>query len=571
MIIDSEASCSSKSRGAHGMFALPFAALALVAMLPSCSMMHEHPDGSSMLTGDPESSDIEEYRALEHLEGNPLDLMTAEPGELRSLPGFPERLVERILEERERNGTGRRLFEALTPPEQMALRRYEPYLELPGRLPVRLEAWCTTDRLGPGRERRDDARLALKVGGFRLSARYRSDAVYRFYIAGSAPSGHARFHGGDFTPDLAMGLCFSSYASTYPFSHGYHIRRRRWVSGTTSLYGASMRGGAAEFWAGSIHALFLGGRLCRYSGGRLDAYGPALLSGRIAFSRGVFSAGAGLYCMNEEGGAPISSVDASWSEGRLEASAELATGGGRWSGLWAISVRGEGSHMSLLLYELAEGMDHPLGRPFYGSGGWRRGGSILLHRRVTRHLRLCSAWERSDAGDHPASKRRDLVRLELRWSSGGNSVKLSLKRRIEDRSLLVPYPTAGEQAVTRMADSIHLLQSWRLPGSLRLRLSCRAPLEKGVSGYLVCPSLTVDRNVSMTASWALHRALEGAPLFYCYERSLKGLYPWRALRGSGWRVALIGRVSVGSMRFAFSLAATHSGSYEGATHVGTTF
>jgi hypothetical protein len=543
----------------------------LIPALCSCADLHQRPDGSSMLDGDPGAVDREEYGELEYLEEHPLDPMTAEPRELRSIPGFPERLVERLIAERERHRTIRRLLEALTPPEREELRRYESYLELPGRLPLHLEAWYTVDRLGPENERRDDSRLTCRSDRFRLSARYRSEEIYRLYLAGSWPTGHVRLHCGDLMPDLAMGLCFSSYISSYPFSRGYHIRKRRWVSGATSLYGVSMRGGAAEFWTGPARILLLGGRQCSYSDGRLDVEGPTVLCGRLALLRNGFSAGTTLHAVDGQRRDPVCSVDLSWSGERIDAAAEIASDGEGWSGIWAFSVRGERSGMSILLYDIPPGRDHPMGRSFYGAGRWRRGCSLVLDQRLARRIRIFSAFERSGANDPYEARRRDLLRFECRWSSGGNSMKLSLKRRIERRSILMPYPSGEEQPEDEVTDSIHLLQTWRLPASLRLRISCRAPLERGRSGFLVCPSLTIDRRFSATLSWALHRAIEGSPLFYCYERSPRGLYPWRALRGDGWRVALIGVVSVGPARLALGLAVQNGGQYEGAAQAGLAF
>ena len=548
--------------------------LLCVVLLPalcSCALGHHRPDESSMLDGDPGGADREEYGELEYLEEHPLDPMTAEPRELRSLPGIPDRLVERLIAERGRNTTIRRLFESLTPPEREALRRYEPYLELPGRRPLRLEAWYTADRHGPEGERRDDLRLTCRSDRFRLSARYRSEEIYRLYIAGSPPTGHVRLHGGDFVPDLAMGLCFSSHMTSYPFSHGYHIRKRRWVGGATSLYGASMRGGAAEFWVGPARLLLLGGRQCSYSDGRLDVDGPAILCGRFALVRNGFSVGATLHTVDGQRHDPICSIDASSSRERFDVAAEIASDGEGWSGVWALSVHGKREGMSILIYDIPPEWDHSMGRSFYGAGKRRRGGSIVLDQRLARSIRLFAAFERSAANDPYEVKRSDLIRFECRWSEGGNSMKLSLKRRIGRRSILMPCPSSDEQPEDEMTDSIHLLQAWRLPASLRLRISCRAPFERGRSGYLVCPSLTFDRRFSATISWAVHRAIEGSPLFYCYERSPRGLYPWRALRDDGWRVALIGALSVGPTRLALSLAAQNGGLHEGAAQIGVTF
>ena len=544
---------------------------ALPVVFGSCGLSRGSGGAAELVGGDPRGADRDAYAELEYIEEHPLDLMTADPYELLSLPGFPEGLAYRVVEERKRNGTARRLFRALTPPEREALRRYEAYLDLPADAPLRLEAWYTADRLGGEGERRDDARLSSRSGSFRLRARYRSEDIYRLYLAGSILSGHLLLHAGDLMPELAMGLCFSSYRTTYPFSHGYHIRTRRWISGTTSLYGASMRGGAAELWAGPVHLLVLGGREAAYRDGELRVDGPAVLCGRAALRFGGCSAGLALHTIGEVPGEPVCSVDLSWEGGSVRTGAEIASNGLDWCGLSAVSLRGDRTRTSMLFYWIPREMDHPLGRSFYGAGKWRRGVSIVLDRRLGRRVRVLFSFERADAGVPRETKRRDLLRLECCWSARGNSVKLALRRRIEQRSLLLPCPPTGEEPARKVEDSIHLLQRWRLLSSLFLRVSCRVPLERGSKGYLICPSLSVDRGVTMHLSWALHRAIEGSPLFYCYERSLKGIYPWRAIRGDGWRLALTGGLSAGPLRFAGSLATTNKGVWEGATQMGLKF
>ncbi|HER44354.1 MAG TPA: hypothetical protein ENO08_07840 [Candidatus Eisenbacteria bacterium] len=541
---------------------------ASVAMLCSCAApRHGQDAGAAPVDG----ADREEYDLLERLGDHPLDLMTARLEELCSLPGFPERFAERLIDERRRHGTARRLFDALTPPEQETLRRYEPYIEIPGRLPVGLETRYTADLPGTVPGRRDDLRLACRSDRFRMNARYRSDGIQRLYLSGSSPAGHLRLHAGDLAPDLAMGLCFGSCATSYPFSSGYHMRGGRWISSGISLYGASIRGGAAEIWAGPVRLLLLGGRICTYADGRLDAAGPALRCARIALTRGGLSAG---WAVNVDEGreeTPLWSADIRWSGGPLEAAAEAACDGGAWSGLWALSVRGGRSGMSLLVYDLHPNWRRPSGRSFYGSGRRRRGCSIVLDRRLGRRVRVLSAFERSDAGDPFEERRRDLLRLECRWSAAPLVMKFSIRRRIESRSILMPSPRGGEQPPGEAADSIHLLQTWRLPASLRLRISCRGALERERRGYLVSPSIIMDRGFQISISWAVHRAIEGTPVIYCYERSLEGRYPWRALRGTGWRVALLAAVPIGPVRLSLFLGAQNGGLREGAAQAAVKF
>jgi len=540
---------------------------ACVAVAGSCGIHHRGAAVPFAYEDGAEETEREEYGVLRRLEEDPLDPMTARPAELRSIPGFPEGLAERLIDERRRHGTARGLFDALTPPEQETLRRYEPYIELPGRKPLRFEAWCTADRPGPGDERRDDIRVACRSDRFLLNSRYRSGDIHRLYISGSLPNGYARLHGGDLSADLAMGLCFSSHVTTYPFSSGYHVPAGRSISSATSLFDASLRGGAGEIWAGPARVLLLGGRLCSYSDGRLDAEGPAVRCARLALSLRGCRAGGAVHTIEERGGGPIWSADLSWSGDRAGAAAEIAFKAGAWSGLWALSVRGKRSGMSLLIHDIHPGWNHPTGRSFYGAGRRRRGFSIVIERRFARRMHLLSAIERSDAGDPYEEKSRDLFRLECRWSGSSGSVKFSVKRRIERRSILIPFPPDGVQPGDEVTDSIHLLQRWRLSPSLRLRISCRGTFERKRSGYLLCPSVSVDRVVRATLSWALHRTIEGMPLIYCYERSLKGRYPWLALRGDGWRVALLVELPVGPFRFGASLAAQKGELHEGAVQL----
>lgn len=543
-----------------------------LAILCSCGAQRHWPALPPALDGGMDGTDREEYEALDRLEEHPLDLMTAGPGELRSLPGFPEHLLERVIEERQRHGTARRLFDALTPPEREALRRYESYLELPGRLPMRFEARYTADRLGPGEERRDDLRLSWRSERFRTNARYRSEDIHRLYIAGTLLSGHIRLHGGDLVPDMAMGLCFSSYTASYPFSSGYHIRSRRGVTSATSLYGPSMRGGAMEAWAGPARLLITGGRVCSYANGFIATEsGPSVCGARLAVRRKGFSGGGCVHTIEGDGALPIWSADLAWSGEGIDTGAEIAGDGRVWSGLWALSVRSERTGMSLMIHDLHPGWDHPLGRPFYGTGKGRRGCSIVIDRLLARRIRVYSAFERCDAVDAREEKRRDLLRLECRWSTGSGSVKLSIRRRIERRSILVPVPPAVEQPVDKVTDSILLLQRWRLWSSFHLRVSCRGTVERGLSGYLFCPSLVMDRGFLMSLSWAVHRAIEGTPSIYYYERSLKGRYPWRALRGDGWRVALLVEAPIGPLQLALSFGAQKGDLYEAATQAVLTF
>jgi hypothetical protein len=510
----------------------------------------------------PEDAEQEEFALLEHFEQNPLDLASGEAEEFLLLPGFPEALAERIIEARSRARTRAQLLARLTPPELEILRRYEAYISLPRRRPVGFETRFTVDRIGKSVGRRQDVRCIFESGILRASVRVESGDAYRHYLSFGFCREHIRLHGGDFSPDLAMGLLFSSYSSTYPFSNGYHIRKKRWIAVSSSFYSASVRGAAAEVWLGRARMLAFRGRRCRYEGERLDAHGDWVTGGRLEVTRRCVSLGVNAYRGGESRGGIAASVDALAARGCFEAAGELVLAGGEAGCIVGLGARSGAGRASIAIYDIDCNLPADFSRPFYGRHRARRGVSLVLRRRLAgRRLEALCALEHAGSSNIVEKRGRNIVRLECRFSARRTKIKISYRFRTEERAVMVPFPPGGGPYFDE-SSSLALLQNSMPRKGLRIRFSLRAPLEREARGYLICPSVTIGRSSNATISWALHRATRGRPVFYCYERSLGGLYPWRALRGDGWRVALIGEMHIGPLRLGIGFAAQRPGGRE---------
>ena len=133
----------------------------------------------------------------------------------------------------------------------------------------------------------------------------------------------------------------------------------------------------------------------------------------------------------------------------------------------------------------------------------------------------------------------------------------------------MPFPPQDDTDVD-VTRSANLLQSFRLIGRARLRISFRMPLEEE-RGILVAPSILLDRPIKAALSYAWHRSYRGTPLFYLYESTIRGFYPWRSLRGDGWRISSMCEISADVIRLASGFSIDESGEREGTIQLSVTF
>jgi hypothetical protein len=533
---------------------------AALAVFYSCGVLERQAVRGGL---DPvDQSDREEYEMLAQLEEHPLDPMRAPSDDLRMIPGFPDDLVERISDLRTGTKSTSALLRRLTPPEREELYRFEPYLALPRRRPVRWLTRYTVERLVSPNESLWDFRTDFRTDRLRILARARPEGVLRFYVSGACGRSHLRLHGGDFAPDLGSGLVASSYHTTYPFSSGYHAHQCRWVAGTSSFYGPSLRGGAVEAWAGNAHLLIFRGRECSYRNGRLSADGDYVSGARVEI--GSVDAAAGVsFCVGRrlpEGRAV--SVDLRLDRSSVRLQGELALfGGNAVEGICAARVRTPETEMKLMILGSGLYSASRYGRSFHGRSGPKRGLSVVVGREFPARLELLSAFERWSAWDGRRAESGELMRAELRRLGGISGTRITFSWRRDVRCDLMPFPPEGAAAfgVTRSAG---LLQSIRLCRTARLRLSVRVPI--GVDrGVMIAPSIWLDRPFKAAVSCAWHSAYRGKPVFYCYEPTVDGYYPWSALRGNGWRISATSVLSARVVSIAVGFSYGHTGEREG--------
>ncbi len=534
-------------------------ALAVIILCSCGALRRELPFDSS---GDMSQIDREEYELLAMLEEHPLDPMKARSDDLLMIPGFPKRLAERIYELRKDAKSLSALIGRLTPPERDALYRFEAYLLLPGGERVRWETRFTVRERWEHHERSWDLRTDLRSQRFRILARSRPDGVHRFYLSGGCCRGYLRVHAGDFKPDLAWGLLSSSYQSSYPFSSGYFIRGCRWIAGTSSFYGPSIRGGALEAWMGRMRLLFFRGNECTYYNGRLSTRGEAMSGFRCEAGFEDATVGVSICAGQRLPKERAVAVDFGLERGIIEMQCELALFGEvAAEGVCAFRARGPKNDLRLLFIGNGLSSASRFGRPFHGRSGPKRGLSVVARRRLGGRMELLSAFERWSSWDGRRSDSGDLIRVELRRRGRISDTKLSYSWRRESDCRLMPFPPLFDADID-VTRSANLLQSFRLSRNARLRISIRLPLEEE-RGILVAPSILVDRPFKAALSYAWHRSYIGTPVFYLYEPTVRGFYPWRPLGGDGWRISALCEISVHMLRFSSVFCIDGAGEREG--------
>jgi hypothetical protein len=490
---------------------------------------------------------IEEYEIIEDLRENPIDLRTADVEDLVSIPGFPRELALRVIEERGKRRSAAGWLSSMTPPERESLYGFEDFLVLPERKRLRFSARAKKEGLASQVPGRNDFYCSLIGDRRRLNVRlrtYREDRTAAVYCSSRAMSGHLRLHGGDYQPDFSMGLLLSGHDSSYPFSGGYPLRSSRRIIGRTSFYGETLRGGALEIWADRTSVILFAGKRRLYKSNLFRFEDDIVRGARLEIEAGERSAGATVICDPGATGDCLAAVDGRIVTRKLRLGAELAWNGSRRCAFaWGFSSGGDRSRIGAVLYSIPYGFGNRFGCVCGNrcrTDSMLKGCSVVLERRLPLRVACRAALENTMSENGFESKRKLTTRGEIERRGARATFKVSWTSRITDRTTYIPFP-GSEPPETTESQSLHALLTWRPARGVLIRQSVRCPYSRAHAGYVASPTIRLaafSGAVRCAVCCSVYRSLRGTPLFYLYEPVLRGGYPWRTLRGDGWRMVI---------------------------------
>ncbi|UCF04608.1 MAG: hypothetical protein JSV33_11850 [bacterium] len=518
----------------------------------------------------------EEYEMMERLKECPLDLGTASVEDLCSIPDFPIDLAERVVEARASGGSPAQWIRRLTPHDRERLYRFEEFCVLPERLPLRFRARLAEERITSGCQRRRKAYIAIAGEGYRATARIRADthgSQTSFYLSRRLLSGRLRFHAGDFALDFAMGLLYSGAVSSYPFTTGYPVGIYRGFMGRTSFFGAAMRGGGADIYAGGMHLLAFGGvrRFWKSTG---IVYEDMMVSGiRAVYTGRCWEIGSSMTNDPFYGTDCLYGLDGRYRLGRLTIGAEaVGIGGMLRAGGWGVLLRGKGFDTGFLFYEIpyrsASRFGSVAGRRVKYDAA-QKGVSLVIRGLDVSGLKLNAAFDRSASFERFEEQGRHAVRIELAQRWGPVKIR-SLFRWSSYRSdgvIPVPGPPDVEYSSSRR---VKISAEWRALRMVTLGTTCQYERGSNLSGGMIAPVLHFEipsKRVDCTALYAVYRSFTGRLSFSIYEPSLEGSYPWHRAYGSGGRGVFRIRCTFGALRTTYRLGVGHGGKVEGDVQV----
>jgi len=521
---------------------------------------YEDPGGSS------DGFSRDGFEIMENLRDNPIDPLSARSESFLSLPGFPRRLADRIIEIR-RGGIGRRgLVGRLTPPERDMLYRYSEFIDLPEMKTVDLSVDLMVMEPGGDRER-EECRIKTGGGAWKSLFRIRrQNGCYpcTAYMSAGVFKGAVRLHTGDFLPDFAMGLLFDSSTFSYLLSVGYIMRSYRWISARTSFYGIHIRGAAVEVWYKRLRTLAFLGRRRAYDSCRfiLDA-GP-VGGARLEYATDAVHAGLTIY-REKTGDTSLLSLDARLRAGGVLFGAEASLGIDCGPGfIWGMTFDGDGRSGGVRLYVTPEGLRNrycglPGGET--GSNSARNGICVSLRSRIKGRVMGAFAYEAYGRRCDFIDRGKEILKGELSREKGDLRFKLEIGSSRSRRHREIPYPGL-ENTLNYDNKSLKILVIKKYHKRSRIRLSIQGCSGGGCQGLLLASSMRVyipRGRITIDLSLARYGSSWGMCVFHFYEQSLKGTNPWRTVSGDGTRLAVLAGSSWGKYRFSISLAPDPSG------------
>ena len=498
----------------------------------------------------------EEFESIERLKDDPVDPRKAGIEELLSIPDFSRELADAVIRARGERRPGTSWLDHLSPPERESIYRHAGYLILPARKATRYKVRVNAAGVGAAEHARYDGYSSLLGDGFKilLRARMAGERHYSsFYASKRLFSGSVRLHGGDFMPDFAMGLAFSSYHNDYPFSGGYPLRGYRWMAARTSFYGTSLRGCAGEVWKGSLRTLFFAGRPRSFSTGGCALDARLVSGGRIEIDLGFCSIGSTAYHDPRRGS--LASFDGRCKAGLIAGGFEFIAGARRNAVTASVSYNARRIDAGIILHSFPGYLPNRFGASPHSEGGARRAGrgiGLVASRSFGRSLTVRGAYDRYIRYSGGGSLLRDVLRAGIARKCRGFNLEVYLTSKRYGSRVEIPYPAQGVQSV-KTAHTLKTNMMYHRGATFRFKVAGGYIRGNGYAGYQISPSVylgSLAGHVSIIAFFTAYHSLAGKAVFYYYEPSPKGSYPWRTVRGDGCRGVL--SISLTARKFFFA-------------------
>lgn len=386
-----------------------------------------------------------------------------------------------------------------------------------------------------------DLHMRLESGSFALAARSRrrDAAAWEAYHAGWSPAGCVRVLGGDFVPDIGIGLVSSARRFAGAFTPSWPLAGsglKRW----TGFYERFIRGGAATIARGPASLSLLGGVAGSHVSEGTKAEGKTITGLRASAS--WTRAAAGVFLLSDEGdpGGTAVSLEGAARSGPATVTAELSIAGGEAGAAWGCAVRSRTVRAAALLYNAPRGSTGPFSHlpgATQRSAASRSGASAALHARLPGRCFFDLSVERHGWRDGYESGSGSDARLALELRRRSGTLRLALRDDIgrEIDCLPVPPLPPGRTQRRRSVELSALIPA--VAGNV-IRGSLRIAREDRSSGWLATAGAKFEPGrgaMRIEAGGSRCRSTRGRMVFRFHEPSIPGVYSWKIISDYGTR------------------------------------
>ncbi len=482
----------------------------------------------------------EEYRVIEYLQDNPVDLDKASVGDLMEIPGFTIPLARRVVKAVNQSGEDSNWILLLSPRDRKEILKYKSFIIIPSVNSFNFELRYTSRYLSDSDRNSDDGYIHLENDWADFSGRIRRKGAatdISAHILFDLIERDLSFYVGDFLPDFAMGLVAEGQMFYYPFSYSYPLNNYRFISKGTYFYGEVIRGMAACYKRDLFKIFFYNGLMRKYKDGKFIFSDDLYRGGRLETEIGESKIGASII---REGRSSenYAGIDARTKRGNLDLGFELALSADRGKALsCAGSIKKRKTKVGILLYNLNRYSGNSLGRiPADGRRlkGMQRGISVVAEREFLKDLSFRCSIERWMNRRSYLLENKLSFRFHLIKKMSNKKIRLAWKYSEKEKKGVIPSRIEPFSA----SNTFKLLFNCKAGEHLKIRNSMKVPWEEDSYGFLIAHSVEVaflGGSIKGNYSFAAYRAIDGNPSYYYYQPSVRGSFAWKHLSGSGFR------------------------------------